>query len=250
MPFNGSGTFTRVYDWTDDEAAGTDIESSRMDAEMDGMASGLSNCMTRDGQSPATADIPFGSNKATGLADPTNAQDAATKAWTEATFIKEDGSTAFSGDQSMDGNALTDLPAPSAANDAVRKAYVDGIFATVDISSSIVVEGAGGGSATIGTKRKAIRIDNTFANCTTVIVDLLNVTNSGGSGNAEFRALGKVFNGYQAIGAATVNGAAYTVVPSDINNQKVILKDTSGNALQMTSLSSTGISFTITYQHT
>ena len=65
MPFNGSGTFTRLYNWTDDAANGIKIRADRMDAEMDGFATGLTDCVTRDGQSAATAEmcVSFGTSK-------------------------------------------------------------------------------------------------------------------------------------------------------------------------------------------
>jgi hypothetical protein len=67
MPYNGSGTFNRIYDWTTDEGNGIDIEAIRMDAEDDGFASGLSNAITKDGQTTIVANIPFNSKKITGL---------------------------------------------------------------------------------------------------------------------------------------------------------------------------------------
>jgi hypothetical protein len=73
LPFNGSGTFSRVYSWTTDATNGLDISSSRMDADTNDIANGLSNCVTRDGQSPATANIPMGGFSITGLADGTAA---------------------------------------------------------------------------------------------------------------------------------------------------------------------------------
>jgi hypothetical protein len=81
MAFNGSGVFARLYNWATDAANAIDIEAARMDAEMDGFATGLSNTITRDGQSTITADIPFNGNKITGLADPSSDQDAATRAY-------------------------------------------------------------------------------------------------------------------------------------------------------------------------
>jgi len=60
MGFNGSGTFVRLYRWQADSANGINITDSRMDAEMDGFATGLSNCITRDGQSPPVAPINWG----------------------------------------------------------------------------------------------------------------------------------------------------------------------------------------------
>lgn len=41
MAFNGSGVFQRLYSWVTDRDAGTKINSTRMDAEMDGMVVGL-----------------------------------------------------------------------------------------------------------------------------------------------------------------------------------------------------------------
>jgi len=68
MPFNGVGLFTRVYSWVTDAAGGILVRADRMDTDSDDIATGLSNCITRDGQSPATNDIPMGSHKITGLA--------------------------------------------------------------------------------------------------------------------------------------------------------------------------------------
>lgn len=65
--FNGAGIFDRLYSWASDAANDILVRSDRMDNEMDGFADGLSNCITRDGQSPALANIPMGGNKFTGL---------------------------------------------------------------------------------------------------------------------------------------------------------------------------------------
>lgn len=60
MPFNGSGTFNRVYSWVADKAAGLDISSVRMDTDTNDIASnGLTLCITRDGQGSATANQPM-----------------------------------------------------------------------------------------------------------------------------------------------------------------------------------------------
>lgn len=69
MPFNGAGVFQRVYSWVTDAAVGIFVRADRLDTDSDDIATGLSNCITRDGQSPATNDIPMGSHKITGLAN-------------------------------------------------------------------------------------------------------------------------------------------------------------------------------------
>ncbi len=67
MPFNGLGVWERLYSWANDAANSIFVRSDRMDNEMNDMASGLSNCITRDGQSLPTTNIPFGTFKITGL---------------------------------------------------------------------------------------------------------------------------------------------------------------------------------------
>lgn len=49
-----------------DKANSILINASRMDEEFDGIATGLSNCLTRDGQTTLAADIPFAGRKITG----------------------------------------------------------------------------------------------------------------------------------------------------------------------------------------
>jgi len=63
MAFNGSGIFNRLYNWVQDAANGIAITASRMDAETQGIADGLSNCITKDGQSAPSADIPFNNHQ-------------------------------------------------------------------------------------------------------------------------------------------------------------------------------------------
>lgn len=50
MPYDGSGNFVRVHNWTVDAANGLDINATEMDAEDTGFATGLTNAVTRDGQ--------------------------------------------------------------------------------------------------------------------------------------------------------------------------------------------------------
>ncbi len=71
MPgWNGSGAFTRLFSWTADAAAGIDILASRMDADTNLITTqGFGNCLTRDGQGAATANLPMNGFKHTNVAD-------------------------------------------------------------------------------------------------------------------------------------------------------------------------------------
>lgn len=68
MSWNGSGSFTRLYSWLADAAAGIDITASRVDADTNNItAVGFANCLTRDGQGSAAALLPMNGFRHTGV---------------------------------------------------------------------------------------------------------------------------------------------------------------------------------------
>ena len=83
MPLNGTGMFVRVRNCVDDALAGIRIRADFHDIEDDGFAAGLSQCITRDGQSTVLNNIPFNSKRITSLQDPADPQDGATKAYAD-----------------------------------------------------------------------------------------------------------------------------------------------------------------------
>lgn len=66
MSFNGSGTFS-PYTPGNPVVTGTVISSTAFNATMTDLAAGLTNAITRDGQSPPSANLPMGGKKLTGL---------------------------------------------------------------------------------------------------------------------------------------------------------------------------------------
>lgn len=67
MPFDGTGIFKRIYSWVSDAANDILVDAQRTDLDTDDIADGLTNCITRDGQSVPYTNLPMGSNKLTGL---------------------------------------------------------------------------------------------------------------------------------------------------------------------------------------
>lgn len=58
MPgFDGNGNYVRYHNWTADAANLININAGEMDQEDSGFASAFGNCITRDGQGKATADL-------------------------------------------------------------------------------------------------------------------------------------------------------------------------------------------------
>lgn len=71
MPFNGSGIYSpSAADFP--AVAGTLILSTKFNNNINDIATALSNCVTRDGQSPPTANLPMGGFKFTNVADGTS----------------------------------------------------------------------------------------------------------------------------------------------------------------------------------
>lgn len=107
--FNGSGIFTL----TGPEypaVASTLIQSAYRNTLDSAIATGLSNCVTRDGQSPPTANIPMGGFKLTGLGLGTAATDAASIA----NLIAATGEYVSSTGGTADVTTLTPSPAITA----------------------------------------------------------------------------------------------------------------------------------------
>ena len=79
-----SGTFSRLYNFVTDKANGIRVRADRVDAELDGFATGLSKAVLKDGTQTMTADLPMAGFKITGLGAPTASGDAVTKTYADA----------------------------------------------------------------------------------------------------------------------------------------------------------------------
>lgn len=67
MSFNGNGTFNPLPAPDFPAVAGEIIYASRFNSNLQDIFNGLSNCLTRDGQSPAGANLPMNGFVFTGL---------------------------------------------------------------------------------------------------------------------------------------------------------------------------------------
>jgi len=108
MPYNGSGVFA-VYTPGNPVVTGTTISSTVQNNTMSDFATGLSTCITKDGQTTVTADIPMAAHKITGLAAGTASTDAANLSNIQSqsgVYVATVGGTA---------DAITLAPAPAIA---------------------------------------------------------------------------------------------------------------------------------------
>jgi len=119
MAFNGSGTYSLPAG--NPVTTGTTISSTWANLTLSDIASALTNCITRDGQSPPTANIPHGGYKLTGLGQASTSGDAL--GW---------GQNATVNNLTVSGTATLSAD-PSSNLQAATKQYVDanaGAFAS------------------------------------------------------------------------------------------------------------------------
>jgi hypothetical protein len=168
--FNGSGGYVRAHNWVADRNASIKILAERMDEEFDAMATAFGSCILKDGQQDPTDNLPMATFRITGMGDPVDAQDAATKQWVLDQFVEQtdtvssdlvtndsdvtgatvsdalenllelDGSKPMTGDLDMDGNDIIDVLSfeidPGAATNALANVRADsGQFGLVNFTN-------------------------------------------------------------------------------------------------------------------
>ncbi len=116
MAWSG-GRFSRVHDWTTDEAGGIDIEASRMDAEDDNFSEGIDDCLHKSGQNTATGNLPMGGNRHTGVGNA-----AALTDYASANDIINCSLTYYADSGSADAYAIT--PSPAIASYAAGQTFI------------------------------------------------------------------------------------------------------------------------------
>jgi len=119
MAWSG-GVFSRIHNWVTDAAGGIDIEADRHDVEDDNLATGINNCLTKDGQNQATADINFGGNKAINLGAGTAATDSSTIGGAETLANKTLDDVTVSGNMTITSQVLT-------LNNGKAEVHFDGV---------------------------------------------------------------------------------------------------------------------------
>ena len=179
MSFNGSGTFL-INSTGQPVVANTVISATVFNALTADLASGLTNCITKDGQSTPTANIPMGNNKVTGLAVGTLANDAATLGQVQSTAAKL---ITISGTDTITGTMSPTLTAYAAgqlfyfvaggANTGAVTLNVDGLGSravTRDGNTALAAGDINSGEMVVviydGTRFQMINAANSFGNTT------------------------------------------------------------------------------------
>ena len=101
MGWNGLGVYLRSRNWVNDANAGLNIEANLMDQEADNIASGINNCITKDGQNSPSQDLPMAGQKHT------NVGNASARDQYLPVGQRQDGYACYGGDSAGDADNLT-----------------------------------------------------------------------------------------------------------------------------------------------
>jgi len=124
--WDGSGNFTRNYDWTDERDAGNNIDSTKFDEENETFRLGIESCIAKSGENAATADLQMGGFKHVGVADGTALTNYASVKQVQA------GTLLYGGISGGSDNAqtITLTPTPTAIYSAQLVKFVAGFTNT------------------------------------------------------------------------------------------------------------------------
>jgi len=143
MPFDGSGNFDRVHNFSADASAGIQAQAVRFDAELDGIATGLENCQTLTGETTPTADSPMGGfkHKAVAVATSTDNYLRADQSSNQVGIYVRDTNTSVSGIISAsaavfptaftDGQRVTVKVSADGSTSAPRAIIINGLSANI-----------------------------------------------------------------------------------------------------------------------
>lgn len=137
MPFNPSGVFIRLYRWVTDRDNSIPIDSTRMDAEIDGMVTGINSIVNQTQVFTGPVKAPGGTISTPGHSFSNDPDTGMYRSAANSMGFSAGGANVFSiaptvitaaQPLAMGSNKITGLAAPTASSDAARKADVDAML--------------------------------------------------------------------------------------------------------------------------
>lgn len=100
------GVFTRARNWVADKSGAINPQAALFDQEDDNFATGLNNCVTKDGLNKPTATMDWNAQRLTALADATVATDAVNRQFGDGRYARLGAANAFTGVNTNTGQPL------------------------------------------------------------------------------------------------------------------------------------------------
>lgn len=214
MSFNGSGTFL-INSAGQPVVTNTIISSTAFNALTADLATGLSTCLTKDGQSTPTANIKLGGFKLTNVGAPTisgdalsfgNAATISTLTLTNPLAVTNGGTGATTLTGVLKGNGTSALTAATAGTDFVSPTVATNFTATQTFSGSTSAPALKLYNALEGVTISATAATGTIAYNVTAQSVLYYTTNASGNWTLNVRG-----NGTTSLNSLMVTGESVTI---------------------------------------
>jgi len=215
MSRNGSGTYNLPAG--NPVVTGTTISSSWANTTLNDIATALTGSLAADGQTPVTANFNVNNNRITNLADPSSAQDGATKAYVDAADTTNLGLSLLKASNLSDvANATTARGNLTAAKSGANSDITSLTGLTTPLS---VAQGGTGLSSTPSNGQLNIGNGTGFTRATLTAGSGISVTNgagtvtiaaTGGSGTVTSVATGNGLSGGTITSSGTLTVACPT----------------------------------------
>lgn len=236
MSWNGSGTFTTTDGTrttnvlTKQKAAGLKIVATNIDLVLENIAAGLNNCLTKDGQNSATANIAMGDSKITGLANGTNSGDAVNKSQLDAVSNVADAA--------IPAANTVDITPVAVVENGLKVPTTGQVFSKMPKSGGTFT---GNVSFTSGTG-----LNNTNANCPINMGNNNKIINLSNGANPQDAVTKSQLDGKLGLSGGSMSGAI-DMNNSNINGVGALVADTSNPISMQLASSRTNASAPITW---
>lgn len=236
LSFNGSGTFN-INSAGQPVVSGTVISSSTFNTLTADLATGLSTCLTKDGQTTVTANIPLNSYKITGLGAGTAATDAARVGQLQAgaaSVVTAAGTDTYTGTMS-----------PSLAAYAAGNTFTFVVPNTNTTAATLNIDGLGAKALTRDGSTALVAGD-LVANAEVVVVydgTRFQVLNSNSKTNFNLSGTLTVA-GNTTLSGGTANGVAYLNASKVLTTGSVFTYSANGNLVVGVPITGTALAVT------
>lgn len=247
MSFNGSGLFV-INSSGQPVVAGTDIDPTVFNALTADLATGLSNCITKDGQTTVTANIPMATYKFTGLGAGSARTDSASLA------NVQDGTGVYVGTVGGTADVITLTPSPAITSYTAGQTFRFIASGANTTNVTVNVNGLGAKAITkngttalaAGDIPSGMMVEITYDGTRFILGTLGATTYLPLSGGTLTGAL-TISSGVLTIssGGATITGRAYTTTITSAFSATPTLDTSAGNYFEIGTLTGNITSLTL-----
>jgi hypothetical protein len=187
MPYGGSpAVFSLVYSFQT-EAGAPPIEIAKLDTQFDDIATGLSNCLLRDGTGLPIATMDWNGQRITGLADAAADTDGVSRQYGDARYAQLGAANTFTGNSILVEGASPEIGIRETDATANNRRWSMSANASTFRLAAVLDDGSPGDSILAADRASGTIVNLTIAGTNTTLVGSTSTTIGNGVGSVIFR---------------------------------------------------------------